>query len=442
MPSLHSFLTSLLGQFQELDIRYCILRNYQELPHDNGGRDIDILIPAADNGMAIRAIGAISGVTLTGLTRRANMTAVYVHGVLWGKDHEAIEIDLITARTWKGFEYLSAERILDNSIAPFSNRPLIRTPAPYHEAIISFLGTYLITGDIKDKYRNFIFDVFSHSRQETTQELQFSLGPALAEKLIRTVLADNKEQTKQLRAPVIRKIINYNLQVRPWNSLRQFFRHMYTELNLFVRGGGSISIAFLGPDGAGKTTILNALTARLQYVANRVDVVHLKPVFFLKKRNASRGVVTEPHSKPKRSTFTSVLKLVLWITEAWIDGTICRQKSFNVKIFDRYYDDILIDPQRYRYGAPLWIVKLGRFFIPKPDLYIVLIAPPDVIQLRKQEVSREETERQVRNYKLLAQKLGGVLVNSDNQIDAICENILFHVLETMKARITTEKLND
>ena len=67
-------------------------------------------------------------------------------------------------------------------------------------------------------------------------------------------------------------------------------------------------------------------------------------------------------------------------------------------IFDRYFDDLLIDAKRYRYGRPLWVARVLRSFMPKPDLVLVLDAPDNVVFSRKQEVAPEEVRRQRRLY--------------------------------------------
>lgn len=77
----------------------------------------------------------------------------------------------------------------------------------------------------------------------------------------------------------------------------------------------------------------------------------------------------------------------------------------NLIVFDRYYHDLLVDPRRYRYGGPMWLVRWIGKLIPKPDLWVLLDAPPHVLQARKQEVTPQETARQREAYLDLANKL-------------------------------------
>ena len=93
-------------------------------------------------------------------------------------------------------------------------------------------------------------------------------------------------------------------------------------------------------------------------------------------------------------------------------------------IFDRYYHDLLVDTRRYRYGGSRWLAKFIAWFIPKPDLWILLDAPAEVMQSRKQEVSFAETERQTKAYLELAATLPNAhVVDASLDADLVAQNI-------------------
>ena len=70
-------------------------------------------------------------------------------------------------------------------------------------------------------------------------------------------------------------------------------------------------------------------------------------------------------------------------------------------LIDRYYYDFFVDQRRYRLSVPLFLVRLGLCFLKKPDLVLLLDAPAEVLQRRKQEVAPAETERQRAAYREL-----------------------------------------
>jgi thymidylate kinase len=124
---------------------------------------------------------------------------------------------------------------------------------------------------------------------------------------------------------------------------------------------------------------------------------HLKPRVLLRRPGEPVTVVVDPHGKPPRSALTSVAKIFVWLLEEWY-AYLFQDNKETLLICDRYYHDLLVDPIRYRYGGPVWIAKLTGKLMPKPNLWILLDAPPEVLQARKQEVPPEETARQRHAY--------------------------------------------
>ena len=130
---------------------------------------------------------------------------------------------------------------------------------------------------------------------------------------------------------------------------------------------------------------------------------HLKPRLAFPRKGGAGGPVIDPHGKQPRSAVVSVGKILLWLAEEWY-ATIFQDNKDELLICDRYYHDLLIDSRRYRYGGPRWIARLIGWLMPRPILWLVLDAPAEVLQKRKQEVTPEESERQRRAYLDFVQK--------------------------------------
>jgi thymidylate kinase len=154
----------------------------------------------------------------------------------------------------------------------------------------------------------------------------------------------------------------------------------------------------LGPDGAGKTSVIDGLMGTLECGGRTVKMCHLKPRFVAQLRNQPDFIVVDPHGKPPRGALLSLVKIVVWLIEEWY-AQLFHEKKETVLIFDRYYHDLLVDPRRYRFGAPVWTAELVGKLMPQPKLWILLDAPADVLQARKQEVTPEETARQCDAYR-------------------------------------------
>jgi thymidylate kinase len=124
---------------------------------------------------------------------------------------------------------------------------------------------------------------------------------------------------------------------------------------------------------------------------------HLKPFLAIPHRGEPGAIVVDPHGKPPRSTLFSLAKIFVWLIEEWYAHFFQDDKEAPL-IYDRHYHDLLIDPKRYRYGGPRWVAKLVGKLMPQPDLWVLLDAPAEVLQARKQEVPFSETARQRQEY--------------------------------------------
>ena len=191
----------------------------------------------------------------------------------------------------------------------------------------------------------------------------------------------------------------------------------------------SISISFLGPDGSGKSTIIDLLMTTNYFKYKYY--FHLKPI---SQDNISTTVETNPHSKPLYSKFKSYIKLLYFIYQynfGWLKNIVKLRTKSSLIIFDRYYDDLLVDNKRYRYGGSLGIAKFVRLFIPRPDLYFILTTDAKVIYERKQEVTFEDLDRQIKDYRALAdgQRYFNIDVNRTPQ--EIVDEITLIMMEKM-----------
>ena len=180
-------------------------------------------------------------------------------------------------------------------------------------------------------------------------------------------------------------------------------------------------VVFLGADGSGKSTVIAQVERDMSPAFSGVKRYHLRP-HFGQDRSGS-PVVTDPHAEPPRSLPASVAKLGLWGAD-YLHGYLSNIRRQLAKetlvIFDRYYADLLVDAKRYRYGGPQALARAVGWLIPKPDLVILLDAPAEVLQSRKQEVTFAETERQRQAYLDLVRGLpNGHVVDASQSLEIV-----------------------
>jgi thymidylate kinase len=104
-------------------------------------------------------------------------------------------------------------------------------------------------------------------------------------------------------------------------------------------------------------------------------------------------------------------------------------------LIDRFYYDFFVDQRRYRLRVPQPIVRLGHYFLKKPDLVVLLDAPAELLQHRKREVPLAETERQRAAYLDVVRNLrNGRIVDATQPPEKVCADIKRAILDFMAQR--------
>ncbi len=174
------------------------------------------------------------------------------------------------------------------------------------------------------------------------------------------------------------------------------------------------TIAFLGTDGSGKSTIISALKPWVEEHYGFVVYEHMRPNFFPSlavatgKRKASEEshtVCTNPHGSKSSGLLGSVIRLTYyWLDYTWGYYKKVYHSKDTIWFFDRYYYDYYVDQKRSRINVPKWILNIYGWFVPSPDLTICLGGDPSLIYSRKPETSLEEVACQNQILKKFAQK--------------------------------------
>ncbi len=177
------------------------------------------------------------------------------------------------------------------------------------------------------------------------------------------------------------------------------------RLRRLIRPDG-FHVVLLGPDGAGKSSTIAALETALAPLFSRTEVKGFAPTLRQILRRKPSSTAT-PHALKPRSLPTSLLRAAWWSAFALASHATLRwEKTRSVLVLnDRHFIDILVDPVRYRYGGPRWLLSVIAKLLPRPDAVILLHGPAEVLQARKQELTVEETARQCRDYLALVSNL-------------------------------------
>jgi len=207
--------------------------------------------------------------------------------------------------------------------------------------------------------------------------------------------------------------------------------------NLNRRG---LWVAVFGPDGAGKSAVIKRLADDVPAPLCGTQQFHFRPMFRLEWNESP--ATTTPHGRAPRSALVAIVKLLYWLADCWygyVFIALPARTGSRLVIFDRYLDDILIDPLRYRLPkSSLWFARLAVSLAPRPDLYILLDVPAEIVQQRKAEVSAAESQRQRLAYREMFRSLpNACVVDAVPPVDEVAEELKAVILESLDRQATT-----
>lgn len=200
-----------------------------------------------------------------------------------------------------------------------------------------------------------------------------------------------------------------------------------------------LTIAFLGPDGTGKSTVIANVGALLRPCFRQQTLIHFNPRF---GNHASATPNTNPHGQPPRGVVLSWAKVGFYFTRQWLHWLL-KQVPARIRttliIYDRTFEDMLVDPRRYRLQKSAGLIRWLAGGLPQPDLTFILDAPSHMIHARKAELTIAEIERQQKALRALAAANPRRIVISAGvpapEVAAtVCEKILSHLAHRSACR--------
>lgn len=414
-------------------IPYCILAGYQNYPDDIPS-DVDFMVlpeHISQLPSVLKEAADETGSEFIQFLQHETSACYFVLANQNGQTLSYLYPDACSDYRRKGRLWLSAGDMLARRRKHVEG---FYIPAA-DDAFFYYLIKKIDKGSISEAQGNHLAALFAEAPVDCARRLE-DFWPARTVELLKAAAENNawdcvNDKLKSLAVEMHASSPQETLLSRIRQCLGEIarrIRRIWHPTGLFV--------VFLGPDGAGKTTVIERVERELAPAFRKTSRFHLRPR--LGQKGSASVVVTEPHAKPPRKFIPSLAKLVyLWIdyTVGYFMEVYPRLIRSTLVLFDRYYHDLLVDPKRYRFGGPIWLAKLTGLLIPKPDMWILLDAQPAILQARKKEVSVEETARQRDAYLHLISKLpNGFIVNAEGSIEDVVSSVDKIVLSHMASR--------
>ncbi|HVK56771.1 MAG TPA: hypothetical protein VM532_17305 [Burkholderiales bacterium] len=382
----------------EQSIAYCVVGDSRTFPHQINS-DIDIVIdqralPTLPEKML--RFCATHDIKLVQCLQHEHNARYFVLSWLDAHGNPAFLIPDICGDYYRrGRLFLNAEELLAGRVAALDDqgRPkgfFVASPAM---EFIYYLLKRIDKQSLDDYQGSHLSAQWRMDPIGAVMQVQrYWIAGAGAGVLARAAEADNWKVVRET-LPWLRLSIHKHLPF----SIKAWAAETWRKVNRVMQPSGLV-VAFVGPDGSGKSSVIEACGRVTAPAFRRVSVMHLRP------RMGSSGTakaVSNPHGEAPRGQLASLMKIFYFALD-YAAGYGWKVRPLLVRstliLFDRYYHDMLVDPLRYRYGGSMQLARLARRLIPPPDLWIVMDAPADVLQARKREVSPEESARQREAY--------------------------------------------
>lgn len=412
---------------------YAVMRNFDGLPDSNSARDIDIIIRKKDlrriKKSLVKLIDGLGWKIVTYLNSDRLFTLVCARND--GNVTSIMQWDFFVDTSVFGILLMDADEFLkDKEFNGFL----------WHLKIDSqFLDKYLydraVGAEYPEKYR---------STREAAKD-----SPVVKAKLKKLFGQDSVETCDRTGGrKLLMNAITHNIASRPFGFIGGVGRFLQTFVGNYIMSRTGFSIGFTGPDGSGKTTVIDRTIERLGDVFKTAHAYyHFRPALFgnLGEVAHSAGIKKEvdrnysdPHRGGKTGVLSSTARLCYYSVD-YIVGYFVKVKSktriTRLVIFDRYFTDIICDSRRSRIYLPPKFLNLWRkMFIPSLDYNILLTASTDTILARKRELDEKGIREINERIDYLAPKKEYIKVLNESTPDAAVTEILNHIFEEQHRR--------
>ena len=440
------FLGKLFSLLEAKHIHYAVLRNYAPLPHSLGGSDLDILVQPDDENKARMAVAnAInnSGGGIIGYSETPGFLKIFTFGYStksisgwWG-----LQLDIFIGLRYAGAAVLLEDNVLSSHCHRHNDINVLS------EGLASTLGVMkeLLHNDLlPERYLSDTSEAISNDWTGLCKELA-PVGKTALGLFRHLVLSSSDKNIIKESKAFRRSLLRHAFYLSPFSFIKNRFLFECSKVRRFIKPPGLL-LAVLGTDGAGKSTIISAISPVLiEATHGAFHVQHLRPSLLpplarLKGRQAQQeGPVTNPHGSTQSGTFGSLLRIIYllidYVIGYWVKVRPKIARSPAIILFDRYAYDMSLDQRRFRIKLPTGLVQWLTRLAPKPDLIICLYGDPEIIAHRKKELPLNEVKRQTQALLEFARnEPRAVLVSTEGTIEQSRDDVLNTLLDFCKSR--------
>lgn len=443
MIHLRQFLNNLFTLLEQKNIHFAVLHEYETLP-DRAASDIDMVIdPHFKDQMDAIISQATSGTALR-IIQKLRYDIPYCYYYVMAKvipgETDNVKIDLLMDDIGVNRYYLTSEELLARRIK-YRN---FFVPS-YDIQAVYLLIKRAVKGKLQKRHYKEIKELYHQACNETRTALSERIGHELAEKTITALDSQDNNKVVTLLPDIHKKLKKGDSH----NLIRKVIWSGKRVISRSFRPTG-ILVALVSPDGGGKSTTSISVEKNLLGCFRNTKNVHWRPGLLPQLTNLikpSRSIndlsVTTPHNPNKRSKIFSFLRWSYYSID-YILGYYLKLLPIKMKttaiLIERYYYDIIVDPVRYGFNLPQWLLKSILPLIPKPDLTIYFDNSPEQLYRRKQELPITEIERQVKAWREFIPKLPNAqIVTTNKPLEDVVNEVTNTIIDA-RSKMTRKNL--
>ena len=414
-------LATIFAEFDKNQIRYCLLRGYEDLFNGIIDGDVDLLVADEQYGRARRLLEQLGFVELVRWGQSP-------HHFYIGYDERNdfwIKLDIVTE-----LAYGRPIPALRTNLAPgcLERRVLYGpsfVPAVEDEFLTLLLHCLLDKSTIEPAYQTRLVSLLEDivDDQLVSRLIERNFPPAISWVRIKELVQQgNWAALYRMRTAFAGHLTRHDqLGTRSRQAITPILRFLDRRTRAFRSRG--LTVALLAPDGAGKTTLAQSL-GRAFFLPTR---------YMYMGTNLNSGSLTLPTTrllarvKRKRRFTIRVLSTLNTLLEQSIRYRIGAYHRWRGRlvIFDRYSAGSLMGVQQGSNALKSiqrWVMQL---LCPPPDMIVYLDAPAEVLYRRKQEHSIETLEGQRRRYMQILRNIAHpTIVDAEREPEQVRRNVV------------------